>query len=212
MFDYLSPYAYLGWHGVRRACQSRGVPLEPLPVLFPALLNQWGTKGPAETPVKARFVFLDAARRAQLHGLPFHAPRLHPFRPLLPLRLSLVEVAGDDQAKVIDALFGMAWGAGGDPSNEDEVRAALDAAGLDGSGLVQRSKEEPAKAALRRNTEAAIELGVFGVPTTLVDDDFYWGSDQLALIEAQLDGETPVRPADLADRLPTGVGATRTQS
>ena len=50
-FDFISPFAYLHWHKVRALMQER--PVEPVPILFAAILNAHGQKGPAEIPGNA---------------------------------------------------------------------------------------------------------------------------------------------------------------
>lgn len=47
-------------------------------------------------------------------SVPVGGPKKHPFKPVLALRLSLKEVSGDDQEKVVTALWKGAWGALGD--------------------------------------------------------------------------------------------------
>jgi 2-hydroxychromene-2-carboxylate isomerase len=42
------------------------------------------------------------------------------------------------------------------------------------------------KAAVKDATDAAIELGVFGVPTVQVGDELFWGDDRLEEAAAAL--------------------------
>jgi len=42
------------------------------------------------------------------------------------------------------------------------------------------------KEQLRRNTEAAIGAGVFGVPTLAIDQELFWGNDAHPLMAAVL--------------------------
>ena len=52
------------------------------------------------------------------------------------------------------------------------------------------------KRALQDRTTAAIEAGVFGVPTFALDDELFWGHDRLDQLAARLEGRLP----DLSDR------------
>ena len=38
----------------------------------------------------------------------------------------------------------------------------------------------------------AIEKGVFGVPSFIINDNLYWGNDQMEHIELLLDGNDPL--------------------
>jgi predicted DsbA family dithiol-disulfide isomerase len=46
---------------------------------------------------------------------------------------------------------------------------------------------EGVKAQLRENTDEAIRLGVFGVPTFAVDDHLFWGIDATEMLLDYLD-------------------------
>lgn len=209
LFDFLSPYAYLAWQGLIPIAERHDAELVPRPILLAALLNQWNTKGPAETPVKARFVFLDGARRAAQLGVEYRCPAMHPFNPLLACRLATTAAAGDDQRAVIDTLWKHGWQQGNDLGDPESLLAALNSAGLDGAALIARTATPEVKAELRANTDSAIEREVFGVPTMFLGDAMYWGNDQLDLVEHQLTGGTPVMIPDLLDRLPRGASAGR---
>ena len=45
------------------------------------------------------------------------------------------------------------------------------------------------KAQLKRNTDEAIALGVFGVPAFVVDGKLFWGLDSLPMLRAYLQGD-----------------------
>src|SRR6476646_612833 len=104
-FDFVSPYAYVAWTQIHRVVETRAAVVEPVPVLFAALLNAHGTKGPAEVPAKGVYVFKDASRKAHAAGLPpLEPPPTHPFNPLLALRVTVAAPAAE-RRRVIDALF-----------------------------------------------------------------------------------------------------------
>jgi len=191
-FDYLSPYAYLASRELPSLCTRRGVELRLRPVLFAGLLNHWGQRGPAEIPPKAVHTIKECMRYALLREIPCRPPRHHPFNPLTALRASLAEVAGDQQLRIMRAIYDMGWGAGGDLGDAAEIAAALDAAGLEGPAIVARANSTQAKAALHRETADAIARGVFGIPTMLAGDELFWGLDQLAYLELYLEGKDPL--------------------
>jgi 2-hydroxychromene-2-carboxylate isomerase len=200
-FDFISPYAYVGWHAIQAIAARRQLELEVKPVLFAALLDHHGNMGPAEIPAKRVYVFKDALRTAAVHGLMLVPPPAHPFRPLLALRIAGL-LDGAKQRAAIDALFAVAWGGArfGDAGLDDEgvAAAALDAAGLDGRALVARSRAPEVKAALRQATEEAIAADVFGVPSFIAGGEVFWGVDSLGHLERFLDGDDPATDEVLA--------------
>jgi 2-hydroxychromene-2-carboxylate isomerase len=195
-FDYVSPYAYFAWLRIGELCAARGnVELRIHPVLFAGLLDHWGQRGPAEVPPRRAWVFRDGARYAARHGIPLAWPAAHPFNPLLALRLSL---PGTEQRRVISAIFDAGWARGGDLGAPEQLRRALDDAGLDGAGRLAAAAAPEVKAALRAETDAAIARGVFGVPTMIAGDELFWGSDRLDDLAAHLDGRDPLDDAHRA--------------
>lgn len=203
-FDFLSPYAYLAWTQVHEVARRHGASVRPVPTLLAALLAHGQTRGPAEIPAKRVYVFVDTLRTARHLNVPFGPPPAHPFNPLLALRAcSLVD--GDDQKRLIDALFAQTWGGlarGCDTA--EKLAEATKTAGLDGDrsggGLVERATGDLAKANLRKNTDAAIARGVFGVPTMTTGpgpSSFFWGLDAFPALERHLAGKENISDADV---------------
>jgi 2-hydroxychromene-2-carboxylate isomerase len=59
------------------------------------------------------------------------------------------------------------------------VALAAERAGLDPDAVLDATQEPAIKDGLRANTERALALGAFGVPTVVVDGDVIWGDDRL---------------------------------
>jgi len=204
-FDFISPYAYVAWNAIHALAARAPTPrrIEPVPILFAALLDANGQKGPAEIPSKRIYTFKDAYRKAHRLGLPpLVPPPSHPFNPLVALRVaSLPRFDGVDgeaaRRRLVDALFAAAWRDGKGIEAASDVAAAASAAGLDGAALVREAEMPEAKARLKAQTAGALAAAVFGVPTLIVDGEIFWGVDSLDLAEARLRGEDPV-PKDLA--------------
>ena len=168
VFDVISPFAYLGLR------QLREIPIEIefVPVLFAGLLNHHGQIGNAEIESKRRFTYRFALWRARKMGIAMRMPPSHPFNPLAALRLI---VAAGSSRTAIERVFDAVFLEGRDVS-EGAVIAEL-AAEL-GIADPQTALTAPAvKQALIDNTNWAIERGVFGVPTLVVDQEIFWGHD-----------------------------------
>jgi 2-hydroxychromene-2-carboxylate isomerase len=198
-FDYLSPYAYFASREISALCERHGVELRLRPVLFAGLLNHWGQRGPAEIPPKAVHTAKECMRHALTRGIPFRPPRHHPFNPLSALRTSLAAVSGENQAGVVRAIFDLGWAEGGDIGDAAEIVTALDAAGLDGPALVDAADSQTARDGLRRETELAVQRGVFGIPTMIAGDELFWGLDQLSYLELFLEGKDPLAGVNFDD-------------
>jgi 2-hydroxychromene-2-carboxylate isomerase len=138
-FDFISPNAYIAWTQIGALVERCGARLEPLPVLYAALLDAHDLSGPAERPAKRAWMVANVMRKVAQIGIPFGPPPSHPFNPLLALRCCMVEMDRDERLRLIDALFRAAWGGGGGVTEPAAVAAAARDAGLDGEALVRQA-------------------------------------------------------------------------
>ncbi len=167
-FDFVSPFAWLHWPKVRALKAER--PVECVPILFAAVLDARGQKGPAEIPGKREFTYRHALWLARREGVPMRFPPAHPFNPVAALRLCIA--AGiTDQA--IDAIFRWIW-AEGRPGDGAGALAPL-CARLEVAP--ERLSDPAVKQALRDGTQTALRAGVFGVPTLEMRGNLFWGND-----------------------------------
>ena len=191
-FDYLSPYAYFSWRMMAPLAEHYNLELVAHPVVFGKLLDHWGQLGPAEVPPKKAALYRYCDRYAKVGGFEFNPPACHPFNPLPALRLSLPEVAGEKQHDLISAIFEAGWSKGADLSGEADLREILERTGLNPDEMMAKIADDQIKARLKAETEQAIARGVFGVPTFIIDDELFWGNDQLEHIELFLQGHDPL--------------------
>lgn len=199
-FDVISPYAWVASKRIRAFAARNGAALRAKPVLLGAILAHHGSLGPAELPAKRAYTWRDAHRCAAEHGLDLEGPARHPFNPLLALRACTRAASGDAQWKVIDALFDAGWARGADLSSPEHLARALEAAGLH-TEILDAAATPAAKTALKDNTSQAIQAGVFGVPSFLVDGELFWGNDRFGHLEAYLAGEDPIDAQRIAAQL-----------
>jgi 2-hydroxychromene-2-carboxylate isomerase len=196
-FDFVSPYAFIASTQVHRIAERHGRTVEPVPVLFAALLDAHGTVGPAEVPAKREYIFRDAYRKAHRVGVVLKLPPSHPFNPLLALRVASLLMEPEPKRRLIDALFAATWREGTGVETPEAVAAIATSVGLDGDALVHAAQKPAAKERLRVATEEAVANGVFGVPTVMEGSEIFWGTDGLEHLETFLRGEDPL-PKDLA--------------
>lgn len=189
-FDYISPYAYLQWHLLKR--EPLPCEFEPRAILFAGLLNYYGHKGPAEIPTKRIHTYRHVFWLAERLDIELEMPRAHPFNPLPVLRATIA--AGHDP-EFIDDAFAMIW-VEGDLPQDDAFGELLDRHDLDPEAV----SSVAVKDALRDQTEAAIEQGVFGVPTLVIEDDIFWGVDTTAMARDRLIDPSWFRNPDM-DRI-----------
>jgi 2-hydroxychromene-2-carboxylate isomerase len=172
-FDFVSPYSYIALHRLHEL----GTEISYKPVLFAGLLAHWGQKGPAEIPAKRRWTYRWCEWWARELGIAFRFPAAHPFNPLPHLRLAL---ACGSRPQAVKRIFEWIWMSGGNASDEVRFAALCGELGVD-AGRLSEVKEQ-----LRTNTEKAAALGVFGVPSFVVDGEVFWGADSVDFLKAFL--------------------------
>jgi 2-hydroxychromene-2-carboxylate isomerase len=85
-------------------------------------------------------------------------------------------------AAVFDAYF-----ADGRNIDDPEVLVSVaNSIGLDGSAVVGQTGDQAIKDRLRGNTDEAISRGAFGSPSMFVNEQLYFGNDQLPLVAQAL--------------------------
>jgi 2-hydroxychromene-2-carboxylate isomerase len=75
--------------------------------------------------------------------------------------------------------FRDAFTAGSDLSIPANVFASARRAGLDADAMRSAVDDPEIKRQLRAATDAAYDLGVFGVPTIAIGAELFWGDDRL---------------------------------
>ena len=176
-FDFISPFAYLQWQRLKR--EASDLVLHPKPLLFAGLLKHWDNKGPVEIAPKRGWTYAHCLWMAHRHQIPMQLPAKHPFNPLPLLRLG---IAAGSTIDVTDRLFRFVWQDGHLPDDASAWNALLASLRIEPAAL-----ESPeVKQALRANGEAAIERGVFGVPSAVVGDQMFWGVDATDMLLAFL--------------------------
>jgi 2-hydroxychromene-2-carboxylate isomerase len=194
-FDYESPNAWIAWTQLPKLAERYGFTVEPIPILYAALLDANGQLGPGEQLTKGLWMAKNLARKAALLGLPLHSPAFLPFNPLRALRVSILPFEAQLRASVISALFEAVWVREMHVSEPGVVEGVLDEIGLPGAELVARAHTPETKNQLRAQTDQAIAKGVFGVPTMIVGDELFWGYDDFPYLELVLAGRDPIDPA-----------------
>ena len=217
-YDPISPYAYLAFKRLPETLMGHSAHVRYQPVLFAALLKAHGQLGPAEIPGKREWTYRQASWLAQHHGVPLDLPSEHPFNPLALLRLGLccasAEAPGETSRWVTEQLMHHVWRGGHsatDPQRQADLQALLQ------DHMAQRGRawlapeSDTVKQHLRTNTEQALALGLFGVPSLVLGERMFWGQDALPMLRACLDGDAWFDgPAwDAASQLPAGAQRNR---
>ncbi len=199
-FDFISPFAYLQSEALDRLQLDTDITFKP--VLFAGILNHHGHKGPAEMASKRRFTYRQVLWLARRDGIPMTLPPAHPFNPLGALRLA---IAMGSTADAVHGIFRFIWAEGHRPDDPASWQALV--ARLDAREAADRVADPAVKATLKANTDEAIGLGVFGVPTIVAGGELFWGYDMTGMAADYLRDPHAFEDEAMqsAGRLPVGV-------
>jgi 2-hydroxychromene-2-carboxylate isomerase len=95
--------------------------------------------------------------------------------------------AGLDAPLLSHALLRALWAEERDTSKPEVRRAVAIENGMDGDKLVAAETSAPVQALYQRYSDEAVEYGVFGAPTYIVDGERFWGQDRLDFLDRKLD-------------------------
>jgi 2-hydroxychromene-2-carboxylate isomerase len=179
-FDLGSPYAYLTAERISGVFSEAGLEQpEWKPILLGGLFQRFGRDSWANGPGRAEGL-AEVERRASDYGLPPLAwPDPFPGNTLFAMRAATFAKQTGRTVSFALAAFRQAFAAGRDLTDPDNVMIAAAACELHPRALEKAVGTHGVKGALREATDAAAELGVFGVPTLRVGEQVFWGDDRL---------------------------------
>ncbi len=208
-FDFISPYAWLAFQALPQTLKGISHEVHYHPVVFGAMLKHHGQLGPAEMPGKRDWTYRQVLWLAKQQGTDLKLPAAHPFNSLALLRLAVAASSSSGQPNryVVETIFRHVWCEGLEASDPD--RLATLQAHLFSQPSVNFLDPQSAevKQLLQQQTQQAIDLGLFGVPSMVVDGQVFWGNDALPMLRAYLEGDAWFESADWRDagKLPVGI-------
>lgn len=185
-FDPISPFAYLGSIQIERFAARLNRQIEWKPVLIGVtILKVMGLKPLPETPLKGPYLKHDAVRLAEFFDVPFRYHGLTGINSLAALRAFVVLKERDAglAKSLAQKIFRRLWVRGLNITAADDIAEEAKDLGIDVPALLRESETDRAKDALKRQVDAAIEAGVFGVPYFVVDGEPIWGVDRMWMVE-----------------------------
>jgi 2-hydroxychromene-2-carboxylate isomerase len=196
-FDFSSTNSYFAAFMLPEICARNDARVNWIPTHFAALFRGTGFDVMAMTPRKARYLWRDHARYAEMTGLPFRRPSRFPIKTAMALRavlaagrMSNVDYGGAARERVMreitHAFMRAYWERDEDISDRDVLASIASRSGFEGARLVEFADANPAREELAALTNAAAARGVFGAPTFFVGDEMFWGKDRLEFVDRWL--------------------------
>ncbi|MBQ0919694.1 2-hydroxychromene-2-carboxylate isomerase [Hydrogenophaga aromaticivorans] len=185
-----SPWMYLGHERFADLLQRTDTQVRVLPVDFGKVFPvSGGLPLPQRAPQRQAYRLVELRRFSEALGIPLNPqPRCFPVAgdPAGWLITAVAEQDGDAAAMRLTGAVGRAvWAQERDIADATVLAELLDECGLDPQRLAQ-SQQDGAKALYAAHTAQAIDAGVFGAPSYVIDGEVFWGQDRLDFVERRL--------------------------
>ena len=181
-------------------------------MLLGGVFQAAGNRSPVEIPAKGRWMMEDLPRWAHRYGAPYKRNPHFPINTLALMRGAVgVQVRQpQDFERYVEAMFRAMWEQERNMGDPAVVGAVLTEAGFDPAAFLAMTGDTAVKDRLKALTQQAVERGVFGAPTLVVDGQLYFGQDRLDFVADRLVGEPDAVQAEcmaVLDRFMAGLNA-----
>lgn len=187
-FDLGSPATYLAYTQLPALCAATGATLVYQPMLLGGVFKATGNASPITVPAKGQYLFNDLARYAQRYNVTLKFNPHFPINTLMLMRaVTGMQLHQPERFQgFIDCLFRALWVEGRNMGDPAVVAAVLTEAGFNPEEVLALANDESVKAALKDNTEQAVQRGVFGAPSMFVGNQLFFGQDRLDFVREAL--------------------------
>ena len=199
-FSLHSPWTYLGNTVFHDIARRHGCAIDYRPMPLRSVFDETGGLPlPKRHPVRQRYRLVDLQRWRERRGLPLVLqPKHFPFDASQADRMAIAILAAghDPSAFIADVMAGV-WARNEDMTRPEALLACADRAGLDGPMLLAATESPVVRLRYEDALGQAVEAGVFGAPSYVLDGEVFWGQDRLELLDSALtSGRSPYRPED----------------
>lgn len=180
-FEFGSTYSYPAAMRIEELASHNGISVSWHAFLLGPIFGEqgWNDSPFNLYPAKGRYMWRDMERICAAQGLPFRRPSVFPRNGVLAARVACAFAGAPWLPDFVRAVYRANFENDLDISSPDVVAECLVKAGQDAMAVIAHAQAPEVKGKLRAQTEAAIELGIFGAPTLVVGKEIFWGNDRL---------------------------------
>ena len=190
-FATTSPYCYLAGQRLEEIAARHGASIRYVPCDIRAVFDRTGGKPPKDRhPSRLAYRAQELVRQAKKRDMPLNLNPAHWPTNAAPSAYAFIaaqNAGGGDLGLLAHVITRSVWADERNVAEDDVIRDCLTEAGFD-PGLADSGLLEGAET-FSRNTEEAVERGVFGAPFYIVGEELFWGQDRLEDLDAHLAGK-----------------------
>lgn len=188
-FDYGSPYSYLANSQIRKLAEEAGAELRYQPILLGGVFKLTGNTPPIQTPVKNKVAYglQDLNHWAAFYQCEFHFNPHFPVNTLTLMRIACLLKKHDNFVPFHEACFSSIWVEKRNMSELGEIERLLEKNGFKAQEIISKANSEENKNQLKDDTQAAVNLGIFGAPSFVINNpegskSLFFGNDRLPIV------------------------------
>jgi 2-hydroxychromene-2-carboxylate isomerase len=180
-FDFASTYSYPAAMQIEQLAQELGVPLSWNAFLLSRIFRAQGwSDSPFNLyPVKGRYMWRDLERICEAQQLPFRRPSQFPRNGLLAARIACRFSKETWIPAFVRAVYHANFAEDQDIADPRLIADCLRLVNQDAETVLDVAGSAETKTMLREQTERAVDLGIFGAPSFIADQELFWGNDRL---------------------------------
>lgn len=180
-FEFASTYSYIAAMRVEAMCKAASVPLVWRPFSLAPIFNLqgWNTSPFSLNERRGAYMWRDMERLTEKFGLPWNRPSVFPRNTMLALRVAAAHSTAPWIARYVEEAFQANFRDDRELNDEEVVRDIIRSIGEDEQTVLWEALETDRRNALRKNTEEAMALGIFGAPNCIIEGELFWGEETL---------------------------------
>ena len=180
-FDFASTYSYIAAMRIESLCAAAPVPLRWRPFLLGPIfeLQGWSTSHFNLNARRGAYMWRDLERLTEKFDLPWKRPSVFPRKSTFAARIACAHADAPWCASFIRAVFVANFGDDLEIKDEAVTRRILSEVGVDADAAISEAMRPELRVLLRENTNAAMEMGIFGAPNCVVGKELFWGEESL---------------------------------
>jgi len=186
-----SPWTYLGSKRFEAIARKHNADVTIWPIDFgPVFAVSGGLPLPKRAPQRQAYRMMELKRwRDHLGVKTTLEPKFFPANevPAAKCVIALREQGRmADAIKLAHAVLAALWAEEKDTGDPATLRAIIAECGIDADALIMASQALEIAGKREAYTKQAIDRGVFGAPSFVIDGEIFWGQDRLDFVDRKL--------------------------
>ena len=189
-YSVASPYAYMGIDRFQELVKKYSLEVleKPFDLVGKVFPETGGVPVPKRHPARQKYRLTEIERFGKKNNLKINKqPKFFP--PADPHKAALFTIATIENGQSLNfgkEVLTKLWADEQDISQDTVLENICNKLNINFSELKKQAETEEIKNIYLSNSQEAIDKGVFGAPSFILDDELFWGQDRLDFLEDKI--------------------------